>query len=109
MAARPAAFPDPAGSPDRRRAHHSQTTAPAAVSRDAAAPTRIDQRAPNRSPTQPTTGEPSGVPPRNTAMYKAITRPRSCGAVDSCTVALAAVITVSAKTPTGIRATANNE
>lgn len=53
-------------------------------------------------------GAPNGVPPRNTARYTAITRPRSCGEVDSCTVALAAVIRVSTDTPTGTSATANS-
>jgi len=41
------------------------------------------------------------------AMYSAITRPRSSGAVDSWTVALAAVMSVSDDSPTGTRATAN--
>lgn len=41
------------------------------------------------------------------AMYSAITRPRICGAVDNCTVALAAVIKVSADRPTGTSETAN--
>jgi len=36
-----------------------------------------------------------------------ITRPRITGSVLSCTVALAAVISVSEDSPTGIRATAN--
>jgi hypothetical protein len=40
-------------------------------------------------------------------MYSAITRPRSSGAVVVCTVAFAAVITVSAATPTGTRESAN--
>lgn len=42
------------------------------------------------------------------AMYSAITRPRSCGAEESCTVALAAVIRVSDDRPTGTSATANH-
>jgi hypothetical protein len=40
------------------------------------------------------------------AMYRAITRPRICGAVESWTAELAAVIIVSAASPVGIRATA---
>ena len=36
----------------------------------------------------------------------AMTRPRMCGAVDSWTVALAAVMSVSDDSPTGTRATA---
>jgi hypothetical protein len=51
-------------------------------------------------------GAPIGVPPMKIAMYRATTRPRSCGAVDSWTVALAAVIRVSDDSPTGISATA---
>ena len=52
-------------------------------------------------------GAPTGVPPMKMAMYRAITRPRITGSVLSCTVALAAVISVSEDSPTGIRATAN--
>lgn len=42
------------------------------------------------------------------AMYSAITRPRSCGAVRSWTAALAAVIRVSDDRPTGISDAANS-
>ena len=53
------------------------------------------QRGPSALPIQPMIGAPIGVPPMKIAMYSAITRPRICGATDSCTVALALVIRVS--------------
>ena len=64
------------------------------------------QRGPHTSPTQPIRGAPSGVPPRKIAWYSAITRPRMIGVVDSCTDALAAVITVSEASPVGTSSTA---
>jgi len=42
------------------------------------------------------------------AMYSAMTRPRSSGAVVSCTRVLAAVIRVCVATPAGISASANS-
>ena len=45
-------------------AHTPHTSA---MPSDAMPPTRIDQRAPNIVPTQPTSGEPIGVAPRKTS------------------------------------------
>ncbi len=69
-------------------------------------PIPIDQRAPNCSPIHPTIGEPMGVAPRNTIMYKAITRPRTAGGVLIWIAEFAAVIIVSEASPTGMLAIA---
>src|SRR3954449_5344584 len=70
----------------------------------AAPPPMRVQRAPNVSPTQPTMGEPSGVPPMRTIMYSAITRPRMAGATLIWKVAFAEVIMVSDAMPmTGVQ------
>src|SRR5699024_2699361 len=69
---------------------------------EAIAPTPIDQRAPQFSAIQPTTGAPTGVEPKNTMRYRLITRPRTVGSVPSGIVVVAAVIIVRVKKPTRI-------
>lgn len=69
-------------------------------------PTTSDQRAPKVSATQPTNGDPSGVPPRNTMRYSDITRPRSSAGTVSCTTVFAEVMVVIAASPSsGVTAT----
>ncbi len=62
-------------------------------------------RGPQASPIQPTSGEPSGVPPMKIAMYSAITRPRICGSVLNCTEVLAEVMAVSEVKPAAASST----
>src|SRR5699024_8668604 len=69
---------------------------------EAIAPTPIDQRAPQFSAIQPTTGAPTGFEPKNTMRYRLITRPRTVGSLPSWIVVFAAVIIVRVKNPTRI-------
>src|SRR5439155_22877409 len=62
---------------------------------------------PTAWPAQPTSGDPSGVPPRNTSRYRPITRPRISAVVASWVAELAAVVKVSSTAPTG-NSTARN-
>ena len=61
----------------------------------------IGARPPYSAASQPTSGPPSGVPPRKSSMNNAMTRPRMVGATLSCTALLAAVVNVSAAAPVG--------
>src|SRR5690625_209316 len=69
---------------------------------EAIAPTPMDQRAPQFSAIQPTTGAPAGLEAKNTMRYRLMTRPRTVGSVESWIVVLAAVIIVRLKNPTKI-------
>ena len=74
-----------------------------------AAPTASAHRGPKWSATQPTTGAPSGVPPRATATRIAITRPRISGSVESCIRLLVPLVKVSVVTPMTTRAPAKTQ
>src|ERR1700722_9987915 len=67
-----------------------------------------DQRAPNRSATQPTIGAPIGAQPSAIGSRIAITRPRMAGAVDNCIRLLVELVSVRADTPMMTSAMANS-
>ena len=95
------------GPTPRRRASSRPMTAAAAAEITPPASRLI--RGPNCSATQPTSGEPSGAPPRKTSMYRPITRPRMSGVVPSWTVEFAAVLKVSRVRPVGTSRTRNSQ
>src|SRR5580698_3942382 len=64
-----------------------------------------DQRAPNCSPTQPTSGPPIGVDPIQATPHSDITRPRMPGVADSCNAVLASELNEMLPYPTNTSAT----
>lgn len=81
----------------------------AAAASETRPPAAMPIRAPYVSVTQPTTGAPIGVPPVNTIMNRAITRPRISGSVAIWTLALAVTLTVSPNIPIGTSSAANSQ
>ncbi len=74
---------------------------PAPATTTTAPPSSRAAGAPKRSPTHPTSGAPSGVPPRKHMKYSAMTRPRICGSTPSWTKLLFATLKASAAAPVG--------
>jgi hypothetical protein len=72
----------------------------------AAPPSSRPARGPAASASQPTSGAPIGVEPRNTTEYSAITRPRSAGPAPSCSDELTPAAKVTLAMPSGTSASA---
>src|SRR5262249_53776115 len=89
------------------RLRESMSATAAAAAAEIAPPAIRPTLGPNAWPTQPTSGDPSGAPPRNTSRYNPITRPRISAVVPSWVAELAAVVKVSSTTPIG-NSTARN-
>jgi len=70
----------------------------------AAPPTSNPARGPAVSAIQPTSGAPTGVEPRKTTEYSAITRPRIAGSTASCSVEFTPAAKVTVTIPSGISA-----